>query len=468
MPDLIITNARVFHKGHMHEAELAIESGKITQIAKIIPIKNVDTVINAKNMLVLPGVIDVHVHFREPGMTYKEDWHTGSCAAAAGGVTTVIEHPNTIPPTLTQEAFNTKQQIAASKSIIDFGLNAGVKDNIPGLGSLWKSGATAFGEIFLGESTGSMTVERDQVRSALEVTRDLGALSCIHAEDQDTLESYGKLTKGDLDPESYSKSRPNLSEAIAVAKTVEDALSLNANVHFCHISTRESVGIIRGVKYGNDDSKPVVTAEAAPHHLFLSNKDYPRLGTLGKMNPPLRKRRSLQYVWNGLNDGTIDIIASDHAPHSENEKMTDIWSAPAGVPGVETMLPLMLVAVRRNLLPLSRMVDVMCTNPAIIFGLSDHKKGSIWKGFDADLVLVDTSNITTITADKMHSKAGWTPYEGMEGIFPVMTISRGELIWDQEIHAKKGRGKFLPGKGYVEKKPEEPSAMCSMDMKICQ
>jgi dihydroorotase len=148
--------------------------------------------------------------------------------------------------------------------------------------------------------------------------------------------------------------------------------------------------------------------------------------------------------------------------------MTDIWSAPAGVPGVETMLPLMLVAVRRNLLPLSRMVDVMCTNPSIIFGLSDHKKGSIWKGFDADLVLVDTSNITKITADRMHSKAGWTPYEGMEAIFPAMTISRGEVIWDQEIHAKKGRGKFLPGKGFVEKKPEESPAMCSMDMKICQ
>jgi len=166
-----------------------------------------------------------------------------------------------------------------------------------------------------------------------------------------------------------------------------------------------------------------------------------------------------------LNDGTIDIVASDHAPHTEAEKQTDIWSSPAGVPGVETMLPLMLLAVRRNLIPLSRMVEVMCTNPAMIFGLTNHRKGAIWKGFDADLVLVDTANISEVDADKLHSKAGWSPYEGMEAIFPVMTISGGEVIWDEGIHAKKGRGKFLPGAGYEEKAQEEPAAMCSIDEK---
>jgi dihydroorotase len=466
MPDLIINNARVFHQGRIHEAELGVKNGKISKIARIIPEKTADKVINAKNMLVLPGIIDVHVHFREPGMTHKEDWYTGSCAAAAGGVTTVIEHPNTIPPTLDKGSFNEKLDLASSKSIIDFGINGGVTDNYDHLEPLWKSGVTAFGEIFLGESTGSMTVDRDQMTTALKIIKDLDALACIHAEDQDILETHIKLSENDLEPEAYSKSRPNLSEAVAVANTIEDALAFDAKAHLCHISTREAVGIIRRAKYGDyGGSKGTLTAEVAPHHLFLSNKDYGRLGTLGKMNPPLRKRRSLQYVWNGLNDGTIDIVASDHAPHSESEKMTDIWSAPAGVPGVETMLPLMLLGVRRNLLPLSRMVEVMCTNPAVIFGLSSHHKGAIWEGFDADLVLVDTTKVTEVNVDKLHSKAGWSPYEGMEAIFPSITISRGEVIFDYGIHAKKGRGNFMPGHGFEEKPVEESAAMCSRDEK---
>ncbi|MDW7775456.1 MAG: dihydroorotase [Methanosarcinales archaeon] len=464
MPDLIITNARIFHQGRIIEAELAIEDGKIARVARIIPLNGVDRVIDAHNMLVLPGIIDVHVHFREPGMAWKEDWFSGSCAAAAGGVTTVIDHPNTIPPTLDEDSFRAKREAAASRSIVDFGINGGVDHNLDNLDTLWKAGVTAFGEIFLGESTGSMTVDRDHMSAAMQLTRDVGALACIHAEDQEILESYGKMTKGDLAPESYSKSRRNLSEAIAVANTVEDAIAFGARAHLCHISTREAVGIIRRAKYGDyGESGGTITAEAAPHHLLLSNKDYDRLGTLAKMNPPLRKRRSLQYLWNGLNDGTIDIVASDHAPHAESEKMTDIWSAPAGVPGVETMLPLMLVAVRRNLIPLSRMVEVMCTNPAMIFGLDKHKKGAIWKGFDADLVIVDTARVIEIDVDRLHSKAGWTPYEGMEGIFPEITISRGEVIWEDDIHAKKGRGNFLPGAGFEEKPKEESAALCNID-----
>lgn len=461
---MVITNARIFYQGRIHEAELAVENGKICDIARIIPVKDVDKVINANSMLVLPGIIDVHVHFREPGMTHKEDWYSGSCSAAAGGVTTVIDQPNTIPPTLDEDAFNAKLKPASSKSIIDFGINGGVEGNLDKLVPLWEAGITAFGEIFLGESTGSMTIDRDEMTAALQAAKDMGAMATIHAEDQETLESYGKITKGDLEPASYSKSRPNLSEAVAVSNVIEDALAFEAKAHLCHISTREAVGIIRSARYGDyGESEGLVTAEAAPHHLFLSNKDYERLGTLAKMNPPLRKRRSVQYLWNGLNDGTIDMVASDHAPHAESEKMTDIWSAPAGVPGVETMLPLMLVAVRRNLLSLSRMVEVMCTNPAVVFGLSAHKKGAVWEGFNADLVLVDTTRVTEIDPDKLHSSAGWTPYEGMEAIFPAMTISRGEVVWDEGIHAKKGRGKFLPGAGYHEKPKEESAAMSSTD-----
>jgi dihydroorotase len=166
------------------------------------------------------------------------------------------------------------------------------------------------------------------------------------------------------------------------------------------------------------------------------------------MNPPLRDRNSVKALVNAINDGTIDMLASDHAPHREFEKEGDIKSAPSGVPGVETLLPLMLVAVKRNIVPLGRMIDLTSTAPARVFGLDRHNKGSFAAGFDADLIIVDPGLVRKIKGDELHSKAGWTPYEGMEGIFPMFTISRGEIIWDGEIIANKGRGNFLKGQGF--------------------
>jgi dihydroorotase len=444
MPDLVIKNARIFIDNAIQPAEIAIDNGKITKVGKIIDAKDVDGMINAKYALVLPGAIDVHVHFRDPGMTKKEDWYTGSCAAAAGGVTTVIDHPNTIPPTIDPDSFKKKQK-EAKKSIIDYGINGGVTHNLKHLKPLWELGATAFGEIFMAESTGALNVNDRTLEEALGIIGTLGAVACIHAEDEETRKRFVHLLKGASQPESHSKSRPPLSEKIAVQKAIK--MAGNTNLHFCHISAGESLEILKKEKTNNKN----ITCEVAPHHLFLSTKDYKRLGTLGKMNPPLRDYQSQQRLWEGLNDGTIDIIASDHAPHLEHEKMTDIWSAPAGVPGVETMMPLMLLAVKRNLITLKRLLEVTCVNPAKLMGLP---KGVIAKGYDADLVI--TGEPQEIRKEKMHSKAGWTPYVGMQGIFPKMTISRGEIVAeDGEITAKRGRGKVIPGRGFVIRKDQE-------------
>jgi dihydroorotase len=444
MPDLVIKNARIFIDNAIQPAEIAIDNGKITKVGKIIDAKDVDGMINAKYALVLPGAIDVHVHFRDPGMTKKEDWYTGSCAAAAGGVTTVIDHPNTIPPTIDPDSFKKKQK-EAKKSIIDYGINAGVTHNLKHLKSLWELGATAFGEIFMAESTGALNVNDRTLEEALGIIGTLGAVACIHAEDEETRKRFVHILKGASQPESHSKSRPPLSEKIAVQKAIK--MAGNTNLHFCHISAGESLETLKKEKTNNKN----ITCEVAPHHLFLSTKDYKRLGTLGKMNPPLRDYQSQQRLWEGLNDGTIDIIASDHAPHLEHEKMTDIWSAPAGVPGVETMMPLMLLAVKRNLITLKRLLEVTCVNPAKLMGLP---KGVIAKGYDADLVI--TGEPQEIRKEKMHSKAGWTPYVGMQGIFPKMTISRGEIVAeDGEITAKRGRGKVIPGRGFVSRKDQE-------------
>ncbi len=441
MPDLVIKNARIFIDNAIQPAEIAIDNGKITKVGKIIDAKDVDGMINAKYALVLPGAIDVHVHFRDPGMTKKEDWYTGSCAAAAGGVTTVIDHPNTIPPTIDPDSFKKKQK-EAKKSIIDYGINAGVTHNLKHLKSLWELGATAFGEIFMAESTGALNVNDRTLEEALGIIGTLGAVACIHAEDEETRKRFVHILKGASQPESHSKSRPPLSEKIAVQKAIK--MAGNTNLHFCHISAGESLETLKKEKTNNKN----ITCEVAPHHLFLSTKDYKRLGTLGKMNPPLRDYQSQQRLWEGLNDGTIDIIASDHAPHLEHEKMTDIWSAPAGVPGVETMMPLMLLAVKRNLITLKRLLEVTCVTPAKLMGLP---KGVIAKGYDADLVI--TGEPQEIRKEKMHSKAGWTPYVGMQGIFPKMTISRGEIVVEEgEITAKRGRGRAIPGRGYINRK----------------
>ncbi len=443
MPDLVIRNARMFINDAIQPAEIAIDSGKISKIAKIIGRQEFNEAIDARGALVLPGAIDVHVHFRDPGMTNKEDWYTGSCAAAAGGVTTVIDHPNTIPPTIDLLSFREKKK-AAKKSIIDYGINAGVTaGNLTQLKELWELGVTAFGEIFMAESTGSLNVNDRTLREALNAIEDLDAVACIHAEDEETRRNFVHLLKGNLAPESYSKSRPNISEKIAIQKAIK--LAGDARVHFCHISALESVEVLRKEKKEHKN----ITCEVAPHHLFLTTKDYKRLGTLGKMNPPLRDYPSQQALWEGLNDGAIDIMASDHAPHMEPEKMTDIWTAPAGVPGVETMMPLMLMAVKRNLITLKRLIEATSLGPARIFNL---KKGVLAPGYDADMMIAGEA--MEIRREHLHSKAGWTPYHGIKGIFPIMTIARGEIVFqDGAIIGKKGRGKFISGQGF--KSPDD-------------
>ncbi|MDD2666420.1 MAG: dihydroorotase [Methanocellales archaeon] len=429
MFDLVIKNARLVSAGDILEAEIAIVDGKIARIAKDIVAKHI---IDAHGLLVLPGMVDAHVHFRDPGLTHKEDWYTGSSAAVAGGVTSVVDHPNTIPPTTSVDSFKVKLREAESKSIVDFGINAGVVQAAE-LEVLWASGITAFGEIYMADSMGGLSVDDDTLWSSLRIIKRLGGIACIHAEDEQIIrENIEKL--GDrTDPSAHSSSRPNGCEVAAMAKAIRLAQDTGVKLHICHLSTREGLDLI-----GAD-----ITSEVTPHHLFLSQKDWDRLGTFGKMNPPLRSELDRENLWAGLHK--IDIIASDHAPHTMEEKKQDIWRTPAGVPGVETSLPLMLSAVKKGIISLQRVIELMATNPARIFCLGE--KGEIAVGKDADIVLVDLNDVTPIKARNLHSKSGWTPFEGLDGVFPKMTFVRGELMYDGEIVGEKGYGRFIPGKG---------------------
>lgn len=458
MPDILIKNTRIYYNNSLQPAEIVIENGKVTKIGKDFRVSSSDMIIDAGGALTLPAGIDVHVHFREPGMTSKENWYTGSCAAAAGGITTVIDQPNTVPPTTNRRAFEQKLKLARGKSIVDFGINGGVTGNIEKLEELWKLGVTAFGEIFMAESTGELNINEETFEEALAEIKRLSALATVHAEDEKMRLELEGLLKGDVSCDYHSKVRPNACEAVAVQKALELVSKLKVRAHLCHVSTLEAMGIIRKEKYlaRKENKDPLFTCEVTPHHLFLSTRDWERLRSFGKMNPPLRGSHSIKALVNGINDGTIDMIASDHAPHLESEKDVDIRAAPSGVPGVETLMPLMLAAVRKNILPLSRMIMLTSWNPAKAFGLDRKSKGRLEVGFDADLIIVNPRELRPIKAEFLHSKAGWTPFEGMEGVFPEYTLSRGEVIWIEEsINAKPGRGNFLEGRGKRSEEEEE-------------
>jgi len=364
------------------------------------------------------------VHFRDPGFTYKESWESGSISAAAGGVTTVVDQPNTDPKTLDASSFRAKLEIAGRHSVVDFCLNGG-----PGkIEELLRMGASAIGEIFAYEHT-----DPDLQRILKQVSR-LDGLATLHAEDGDILREKADALRDRHDPEVHSLARPAEAETIALQK----ALASPGRLHVCHLSTEGGLEMVKKAKSAGRK----VSCEVAPHHLLFDQRDYREQGTFLKVNPPLRRERDCHALWGGLLNGDIDILASDHAPHLPEEKKAMIWDAPPGVPGTETMLPLMLMAVRRNMLTLERLVDAISTRPAEIFGLAG--KGSLEIGKDADLVLVNPRNIAKIKADRLHSQADWTPYEKREAIFPEVTIIRGRVVYDGDLEAKPGYGRFFP------------------------
>ena len=415
----MVKSGRVYTATGLKTIDIWIKDGRVAALGGP---HRAQEKIDARGMLVLPGAIDAHVHFRDPGPNYKEDWASGSAAAAAGGVTAVVDQPNTDPRTLDARSFDLKLDIARHRSVVDFCLNGG-----PGqIGELMKAGVTAIGEIFTYEHSDA------ELQRILGETQKAGALATIHAEDGLVVSERTVPLRSFHEPEVYSLARPAAAEVAAIEK----ALSWSDRLHICHLSTLRGLELVREAK----GKGKKVSCEVAPHHLFFNVKDYRKQGSFLKINPPLRSQEDNDALWAGLRAGSIDILASDHAPHLPEEKRDDIWEAPAGVPGVETMLPLLLFAVKRNMLSLERLVDALTARPAQIFSLAC--KGSIEAGKDADLVMVDPKKVSRINADRLHSRAEWTPFEGLSAIFPQMTLLRGEVIFDGEIAAKPGFGRF--------------------------
>jgi dihydroorotase len=372
--------------------------------------------IDAAGKRLLPGMIDVHVHFRQPGFGHKETWTTGSKSAAAGGVTTVVDQPNTDPPTIDGESYDTKADLATD-SLIDYGINGGVTAEW-NPDTLFDRELFALGEVFLADSTGDMGIESQLFTDALEEATEAETTVTVHAEDA-TL--FNESARARSDADAWSAYRTARAEKEAVRRACALAEQRDAQIHIAHTSTPEGIDIA---------DETGMTCEVTPHHLFLSRSDFDDLGTHGRMNPPLRRERRRQQVYERVVDGTVDMIATDHAPHTAAEKDADIWSAPSGVPGVETALPLLLAETVEGPIGFERVRDLTAATPAEVFGLPD--RGRVEAGNFADLVLIDPDDVESIRAEDLHTKCGWTPFDGRDAVFPEWTMLRGAMAHERE------------------------------------
>ncbi|RWQ34886.1 MAG: dihydroorotase [Mesorhizobium sp.] len=421
--DLILTGGTVVNHDGEGRRDVGVTGGRIAAIGDLGQASAGET-IDCRGLHVLPGVVDSQVHFREPGLEHKEDLESGSRAAVLGGVTAVFEMPNTNPLTTSEAALADKVRRATGRMHCDFAFwVGGTRENAEDAGDLERLPGAAGIKVFMGSSTGDLLVEDDEgVASILKNTRRRAA---FHSEDEFRLrERLGERIDGD--PSSHPMWRDEIAALRCTERLVRIARQARARIHVLHISTAEEITFL-------EQHKDVATCEATPHHLTLSADDYARLGTLIQMNPPVRAVRHRDGIWHGVARGIVDVLGSDHAPHTLAEKAKPYPASPSGMTGVQTLVPIMLDHVNAGRLTLQRFVDLSSHGPQRIFGMA--RKGRIAAGYDADFTIVDLKRRETITNAQAGSKAGWTPYDGRKVTgWPVGTVVRGRrVMWEGEI-----------------------------------
>jgi dihydroorotase len=426
--DTVLKGATVVNHDGVGVRDIGITKGRIafiggSQAAQ--SLASAGEIIDCKGLHVLPGVIDSQVHFREPGLTHKEDLETGSLSAVLGGVTAVFEMPNTNPLTTTPEALADKVKLGHHRMHCDFGFwVGGTHDNARDVRELERLPGAVGIKVFMGSSTGSLLVEDDAgVREILKRTR---RRSAFHSEDEQRLRERMHL-RVEGDPSSHPVWRDVETALRCTKRLVAIAQQTNARIHVLHISTAEEISFLQA-------HKNVATCEATPHHLTLVAPDcYERLGSYAQMNPPVREARHRDGIWHGINQGIVDCLGSDHAPHTREEKDHVYPATHSGMTGVQTLVPIMLDHINAGRLTLERFVDLTSAGPKRLFGIAN--KGRIAVGYDADFTVVDMKRQETITNKQVASRCGWTPYDGVsvKG-WPVGTIIRGHrVMWDGQI-----------------------------------
>lgn len=442
--DLIVRNGTVVGSADTRPLDIGIREGRFAALAEpgTLGADSADE-LDATDLHVLPGVIDGHVHFREPGFEYKEDWLTGSRAAVMGGVTVVLDMPNTQPPTRSAEDARAKADLAAAKAYCDFGLFGLIDSDFDAgrLAELVRSGLVVGLKVFLGTTTGGLAAPADPaLLTALSLARDAGMRVGFHAEDGEIIARVASMVGDSTDALAHLDARPAAAEVAAVDHAGRLLERAGAPGHVFHLSSAAGLAAVETWRGRGVD----LTCEVTAHHCFLGREAYARLGGQIKVNPPVRAEPDASALLDALADGRIDCIASDHAPHAPGEKLAeDIGDVLAGVAGVETSLPLFLTAVAQGRLSLERLADAMSTAQARVWGLAG--KGSIQVGGDADLTIIDLARESTIRGAALHAKHPLTPFEGMATVgAPVSTVVRGRVVMrDGELVAEHGSGRLL-------------------------
>lgn len=422
--DTIIKGGTIVNQDGIGQADIGIKDGKIMGLGDLGQ-ASADKTISATGLTVLPGVVDSQVHFREPGNEHKEDLETGSRAAVMGGVTSVFEMPNTSPLTTCPDTLADKIKRARHRMFCDFAFYVGgTRENTNDIPDLERLEGAAGIKVFIGSSTGNLLVDDEE--SLKKILAKITRRAAFHSEDEARLIER-KDVRRQGDPSSHPEWRDVTAAMISTKLLVEAAREAGKRIHVLHISTAEEIEYLA-------HHKDVASVEVTPQHLSLSAPEvYEKLGTYAQMNPPLRDARHAKALWHGLQIGVADVLGSDHAPHTIEEKEKPYPESPSGMTGVQTLVPIMLDHVNNGKLSLERFVDLTSHGPNRLFGMAT--KGRIAVGMDADLTIVDMNQTRTITNDWIESKSQWTPYNGqtVKG-WPKGTIIRGHrVMWEDEI-----------------------------------
>ena len=429
---LIVKNGSCYINGKLEKTDIALVGNKIKKIGKVEV--NDTKVFDASGKLVLPGIIDTQTHFREPGSTDREDLESGSRAAVLGGITSVFEMPNTNPPTSNLVEFDKKLNLAKNRMHCNYAFYFGATpENVDQLSKLKGLKGCCGVKLFAGSSTGKLLVDKEA--DIEKVISQSDRIISIHSEDEEILNLRKKFIK-EGDVHSHPEWRNTECAISSTRRVVKIAERYNKQIHVLHVTTKDEVDFLAMHKKN-------VTFEITPQHLTLYAPDcYNKLGTFAQMNPPIRKKEHYDRLWVAVKNSIVDVLGSDHAPHSKEDKKKKYPDSPSGMPGVQTILPIMLNHVHNKKLSLGQLIKLMCENPFKIFGIQN--KGYIKEDFDADLTIVDMNKERTIKDEMMASKCGWTPFNNfsIKG-FPVATIINGKIVMSDGKVIIEGSGQPL-------------------------
>jgi dihydroorotase len=437
--DLNIVGARAFYRGAVVECGISIDEGRIKKVGKERTLPRSESTVNVHGKLVLPGLVDIHVHLRDMQLSYKEDFRSGTAAAAAGGFTTVFDMPNTIPPTNSPRRLREKIERARREVLVNVGFYGGLPDRVEVLKEMVKS------EI-VGVKVNLLEARwlRDDValRRVFEEVKRVEKFIVVHAEDggivNDRIMKFRRVGSSSI--RDFLSAHAMDAEVVAVERVLKLQGETGAKVHVAHVSTAKSINIIEEAKRVD----AAVTCEAAPHHLLLSEKDLLKVGNLAITTPPMRPLSDVLRLWEALGGGLIDVVASDHAPHLLSEKLKDdVWEVEPGIPGLETTLPLLLTRFHAGDLTLGRLVKLLVEEPVQLLKLK--QRGRIEEGYHGDVIVVDVKKRFKIDPSKFHSKARYSPFEGVEVKGKViMTLVGGNTVMEEgEIVARAGSGSIV-------------------------